>query len=278
MASPTGNVIFTWDPDTIDHELATCERDPALRAIIEVTSNGGPVLEAGCGLSRWVKFLSERDIDITGLEYLGDTLKTVRARWPEIRLVQGDAADCPFGNDTFRAVLSLGVVEHFESGPDRPLAELHRVLQPGGKAVITVPCLNTLRRMKRKVWVDELVHLPGALYRSLTRGRLQGLTRTNPRYKFSVYPAYGDMHEYRLTPGEFLDAVRKVGLVIDHHEPIGMMDGMYHDLNPFKKLVRWEKHEFTAGGFVQALNEELSNHRFFHSHMQLIVAHKPTHQ
>jgi SAM-dependent methyltransferase len=45
----------------------------------------------------------------------------------------------PFGNDSFDAVTYLDVIEHHAFSPKRVLREIHRVLAPGGKVVISTP-------------------------------------------------------------------------------------------------------------------------------------------
>jgi hypothetical protein len=57
---------------------------------------------------------------------------------------------------------SFGVVEHWVDGPQAPLRDIFRVLKPGAKAFIAVPSFNSVRRLKRALWCDEIPRLPGA--------------------------------------------------------------------------------------------------------------------
>lgn len=52
----------------------------------------------------------------------------------------GDIHNLPFDDSSKEAILCLAVLEHVEN-PIKAVAELHRVLQPGGKVLIYVPFL-----------------------------------------------------------------------------------------------------------------------------------------
>ncbi len=49
-----------------------------------------------------------------------------------------DVRRLPFRDGSFDAVYSMGTIEHFR-GPRRRCVEIHRVLRPGGRAVVGVP-------------------------------------------------------------------------------------------------------------------------------------------
>lgn len=50
----------------------------------------------------------------------------------------GDVRDLPFADNQFDAIYSMGTIEHFAE-TERAVAEMARVLKPGGRAIIGVP-------------------------------------------------------------------------------------------------------------------------------------------
>lgn len=50
----------------------------------------------------------------------------------------GDVRDLPFQDDSFDAIYSMGTIEHF-AATQQAVAEMARVLKPGGRAIIGVP-------------------------------------------------------------------------------------------------------------------------------------------
>jgi SAM-dependent methyltransferase len=222
-----------------------------------------------------VKFLGDRGHRVVGLELSKETIETVVSTWPGVRIVRGDCGSSPFSTNSMDLVLSFGVVEHWVEGPRKPLAELFRVLKPGGRALITVPCQNAIRSMKRLLWWDELMLAPRAIAGKVLKRKPKPMNRMNRRYQYVVYPAYGDFFEYRMTVSEFRDEVRSVGFNIIQHVPDGNMDGLFHELNPFKLIVKFSEWRFYPTKLAKSLDRLLGRYRFFHSHMQAILASKP---
>jgi SAM-dependent methyltransferase len=269
------SVVFEWRESEMAALLETCTRDEVLPLIEKHFTPGSRLLEAGCGAGRWVRFLTDRGYRIVGLEYSSDTVRMVRNAWPDLDVVEGDCSSSPFPAAAFDGVLSFGVVEHFIEGPRAPLQELFRVLVPGGKALITVPCQTLIRRIKHKTWWSEIVQSPRALAARTLKGKPKPLSRRDPRYLFPVAPAWGEFFEYRMPPGEFDAQVRAVGFEIEEHVPIGMMDGIYHDLNPLGLLVKWRNWKLEPSRVAELANKLLAKQPFLHCHMQAIVARKP---
>lgn len=267
------SVTFTWKQQDLAGLLTACERNEIWVKIQAAVPRGARVLEHGCGVGQWVRFLQDRGWRAAGVEYVRETVAMARAAWPDLAIVQGDCAASPFPESSFDAVLSLGVVEHWAEGPEAPLRDILRVLKPGGIAIVTVPCLNTVRRLKRALWIDELRGAPAAAAASLRVRSLPRLTRFGSR--FPVHPAWGRFFEYRLSPVDFRDVVEHVGFEVVEHFPSARMDGVYHELNPLGLLVRFREWNFYPTALARWLDQSLSRWPFAHPHMQGIVARKP---
>jgi SAM-dependent methyltransferase len=106
---------------------------------------GGKVLEAGCGPAQFVRALRHHGFDASGVDYDADVVAWVRENAPGVPIVQGDVRKLDLESGSLDGYVSLGVVEHFEEGPEDILREARRVLAPHGKALVSVPYLNPAR-------------------------------------------------------------------------------------------------------------------------------------
>lgn len=104
-------------------------------------------MEAGCGIGGWCERFQRRGHEIVGIEYNEDIVRRAKESNPEIDVVLGDVTDLNYPNNSFDIYISLGVIEHFENGPERALKEAYRILKPGGLAFVSTPYLNVLRRL-----------------------------------------------------------------------------------------------------------------------------------
>jgi SAM-dependent methyltransferase len=269
------STIFTWKLETFDDLLASCESDPLLPYIHRYFHRPGPVLEAGCGAGRFVKYLHDRGFDCRGVEYNSETVQNVKAKWPELQVVHGDVLNMPYEDDVFDGVLAIGLIEHFEEGPEGVLAEIRRVLRPDGTGLITVPSLNVWRRLKGPFC--GVTHMPRAnpLLRRVfgkRRQRRWGWNLYKRRYRYHVYPEWGEFYEYRLSPRQFEQALESAGFEVLDSQPIHQVDGLYHEFG--RLFVRYERCRFIVYPHGRVLNWMLSQIPFFHNHMHLCVVRK----
>jgi SAM-dependent methyltransferase len=102
------------------------------------------ILEGGAGTGRWLAFLSAKGYLPVGIELDKIAVERFRTKYPDIQYDVGDVESLPYPDGSFDAVVSHGVVEHLIAGPAKALAEMYRVLRPGGVAVVSVPHTNAL--------------------------------------------------------------------------------------------------------------------------------------
>jgi SAM-dependent methyltransferase len=106
-------------------------RDTRPRALKEalqkvVWDQGGDaiVLSVGGGPDRWGDHITNLNID----------------RFANVDVV-GDAYALPYADESVDSILCWAVIEHLET-PERAVAEMHRVLKPGGLALFNTPFLQ----------------------------------------------------------------------------------------------------------------------------------------
>lgn len=116
---------------------------------------GNRVIEAGCGSGTWVAILSNHGYDVLGIDFSKDLIEYVHLINPAINVNLGDALDIKSEDNYFDAYLSFGVIEHRLGGPEPFLKEASRVVKPGGKIILTVPCVGSLRLLKAKLGMYE---------------------------------------------------------------------------------------------------------------------------
>ena len=115
--------------------------------ILKYTPREGKVLEAGCGLGRYVFYLSQMGIDIEGLDFSEETIQFLN-NWKkengfdDVVFKTGDVLELPYDDNSLSGYLSFGVIEHFIEGPHKALNEAYRSLRPGGIAVISTPSVS----------------------------------------------------------------------------------------------------------------------------------------
>jgi SAM-dependent methyltransferase len=113
----------------------------ALLREIERLPRGARVLELGAGggfLGAELRARGFAQLVLTDLT--ATALAALRARVPDALFAAADAARLPFGDATFDAVVSSDLIEHLPGEDvERHLAEVARVLVPGGRYYLKTP-------------------------------------------------------------------------------------------------------------------------------------------
>jgi SAM-dependent methyltransferase len=113
--------------------------------IDHATTIGGRILDYGCGRGQMVALGLERSLDIWG----ADTFSGFFAGWAKelkpqvrdrVRQVQNGRVDFPGSH--FDLVMANQVLEHV-TNPEAVIADIHRVIKPGGLFIAAFPVIET---------------------------------------------------------------------------------------------------------------------------------------
>ena len=102
-------------------------------------TSGLRVLEIGCGCGSEAERFARAGAHYTAVDLTNAAVSTTHQRFQLARLkgcfTQGDAENLPFADGSFDLVYSHGVLHHTPDTP-RTIREVHRVLTPGGRAIV----------------------------------------------------------------------------------------------------------------------------------------------
>jgi demethylmenaquinone methyltransferase/2-methoxy-6-polyprenyl-1,4-benzoquinol methylase len=126
---------------------------------------GDRVLDVAAGTGDLTIELSKRvgpDGEVVGVDISEGMLALAREKAPEIRFEHGSALDLPYANGEFAAATTGFAARNF-SDLRRGLAEMRRVVRPGGRVVVldfTTPTRAPLSWFF-KLWFDRIVPFLG---------------------------------------------------------------------------------------------------------------------
>jgi len=104
---------------------------------------GIKALDAGCGPGYLLTELAKRQFQMSGMDGAEEMLKSAATRVDSLPpaypadFKQGDIEALPYDNESFDLVVSTGVIEYLKDDI-RVLADMYRVLKPGGYLVLPV--------------------------------------------------------------------------------------------------------------------------------------------
>ena len=130
--------------DRTCRSLLSLNRDREYRTLCEMLDlqPSDTLLDVGSGDGFWTARLAGRCVSVTGLEpddRLRGYAEALQTR-NNVIYVKGAAEQMPFADASFDKVISISCIEHF-ADPFRGLAQIVRVLKPGGRLAISADTL-----------------------------------------------------------------------------------------------------------------------------------------
>lgn len=158
------HLYLKTDGDVIGDDTLTEKEIDLFASAVDITKNDR-ILDVCCGQGRHTLELVRRGFTAEGLDRSHYLIQRARASAKkeglDVRFREGDARRLPYRPDTFDVVMILGnSFGYFESGEDDRLvlAEVARVLKPGGRVLIDISDGGYLRDNYQKrswEWIDK---------------------------------------------------------------------------------------------------------------------------
>jgi len=140
-----------WTARTIEQEVEACDLETTARDLfLTYIPKASRVIDGGCGFAKWVIYLKRLGYDIVGIDNNEIAVAKLKDFDGSLQVEFGDILDIHYPDNAFDAYISSGVIEHFEDGPLPALKEAYRVLKPNGLIFVSVPTVNTIRKLIRR--------------------------------------------------------------------------------------------------------------------------------
>jgi 2-polyprenyl-3-methyl-5-hydroxy-6-metoxy-1,4-benzoquinol methylase len=202
----------------------------------------GDVLEVGCGEGRGVSMLMEKASTFTAVDKIQPLIEDLQKKHPSGKFISMNIP--PLGSladNSYDVVVSFQVIEHIQND-SLYLKEIHRVLKPGGIALLTTP--NRKMTLSRNPWhvreylADELKTLAKKIFKE---AEMKGITGNE---KVMTYYKENKKSVDRLMRWDFLNLQYKL--------PAALLRVPYEILN------RWNRNKLqtTDTGLVSTIHHE----------------------
>jgi len=222
---------------SLAQQVLHCEHHELINTFRKLLPDHQPILEAGCGSGCWVIWFANNGWQTIGLDWSSTLINRARFEYPKLRFEIGDLRIMPFQDEEFGSIVSLGAIEHSSEGPIRAIKEFHRILKPGGIAIITVPYLGPIRRITRGLFNEPIRILKRNRYLRSLFNKYTG-ERTIEEVNRRLIPQYAvdytitkdgwDFFQYYFTEKQIHSLLEEANFTILEGFPEFLDDGILH--------------------------------------------------
>ncbi|MFA6362411.1 methyltransferase domain-containing protein [Methanoregula sp.] len=128
------------EADQGNHYIDRASRLHACNELEKNLSADRVVLEIGSSSGYLLRDIKKAfpGVFIIGSDCIPEPLGKIAKHHPDIPLIQFDLVNCPLPDNCVDVIVALNVLEHIEDD-SAALRQIHRILKPGGHAIIEVP-------------------------------------------------------------------------------------------------------------------------------------------
>ncbi len=131
MTQPIYNTIGKQYNSTRNADVYITDR---LYALLNPRKDG-QYFDIGCGTGNYTRALSERGLQLTGIEPSDVMIAKARANHPDILFVQANVEALPFADNSFDGGIGTFTIHHWDD-IQKGLGEIYRILKPGERFVL----------------------------------------------------------------------------------------------------------------------------------------------
>ena len=222
------NELYEHPSSLFEHNMVL-RRDYAKQYICTHFDKSSSILDLGCGAGVLSEKLIESSFTVTAVDDSQDMLDLSRERLKRFpaescKLFHANCLSLPFDDGKFDLVVCLGVFGYFDE-VTQALREIHRVLRPGGKLIISVRNAHTADIFD----LFLLLKLPFRLMRALARRLSRRLQQPgSPRNASSAAQINGGIQiddGFRIqiyqVPSRLIEGVTQRGYALTEFDGLG---------------------------------------------------------
>ncbi len=121
-----------WSAVDVDDETNNINVYPLKYALMAVRISGGPILEAGCGNGRLLKYFHNQGHEIIEIDFIEVAISKIIESDGRLKASVANILATDLETSGFQTVLAFGLYHNLEFGLDDALTETLRLLKPNG--------------------------------------------------------------------------------------------------------------------------------------------------